>query len=80
MENHQDLWTLQIKNVTAVDSGIYRCEAKNRAGVNFSEAEVSIKGKNRQFQQEWRILRYILYNTIPHIHVPLQKLHMISHV
>ena len=46
LKEFQDLWTLQIRRVTAADSGIYRCEAKNRAGTNFSEAEILIKGKS----------------------------------
>lgn len=44
LKNHHNLWTLQIRNVTAADSGIYRCEAMNRAGSNFSEAKILIRG------------------------------------
>lgn len=45
LKHYFDLWTLQIKNVTSVDSGIYRCKAMNRAGSNFSEAKILVKGK-----------------------------------
>ena len=45
LKHYHDLWTLQIRNVTAADSGIYRCEAMNRAGLNFSEARILVKGK-----------------------------------
>lgn len=44
LKHYNDLWTLQIKNVTAADSGMYKCEAMNRAGSNFSEAKVLVKG------------------------------------
>ena len=43
-KHYHDLWTLQIMNVTSADSGIYRCEAMNRAGSNFSEAKILVNG------------------------------------
>ncbi|XP_028412686.1 Down syndrome cell adhesion molecule-like protein 1 homolog isoform X2 [Dendronephthya gigantea] len=44
LKHYNDLWTLQIKNVTAADSGMYKCKAMNRAGSNFSEARILVKG------------------------------------
>lgn len=44
LKHYHDLWTLQIRNVTSADSGLYRCEAMNRAGSNFSEAKILVKG------------------------------------
>lgn len=44
LKQYQNSWTLQIRNITAADSGVYRCEAKTRAGINFSEAEIQVKG------------------------------------
>lgn len=45
LKHYHDLWTLQIKNLTAADSGLYRCEVLNRAGSNHVEAAILVKGK-----------------------------------
>ena len=45
LKHDQDLWMLQIKRLTAADSGVYRCEAKSLGGMNFSEAEILIEGE-----------------------------------
>ena len=45
LKQDHDLWMLQIKGLTAADSGVYRCEAKSLGGMNFSEAEILIEGE-----------------------------------